>query len=188
MPFSLPSPSSLVLLSSSNSATMVTWRHTSLDWNWTQWIIQNTKRILSRRKKKTLIRFMSPYLRESGFRNPRKFCLWNQESRKFLFVESEILGFRKRNTAQGIRNPLMIAIGNPLPNFHWQRIWNPVSGIRNPRRGIQNLRLSGFHYLRRFMNDFYRFGRYFCWQVARLMSGTGEYRKTGRMKKKKKSS
>ena len=129
---------------------------------------------------------MSPYLRESGFRNPRKFCLWNQEFRKFLFVESEILGFKKRNTAQGIRNPLMIAIGNPLPNFHWQRIWNPVSGIRNPRRGIQNLRLSGFHYLRRFMNDFYRFGRYFCWQVARLMSGTGEYRKTGRMKKKKK--
>ena len=165
MPFSLPSPSSLVLLSSSNSATMVTWRHTSLYWNWTQWIIQNTKRILSRRKKKTLIRFMSPYLRESGFRNPRKFCLWNQESRKFLFVESEILGFGKRNTAQGIRNPLMIAIGNPLPNFHWLRIWNPVSGIRNPRRGIQNLRLSGFHYLRRFMNDFYRFGRYFCWQV-----------------------
>ena len=85
---------------------------------------------------------MSPYLRESGFRNPRKFCLWNQESRKFLFVESEILGFGKRNTAQGIRNPLMIAIGNPLPNFHGQRIWNPVSGIRNPRRGIQNLRLS----------------------------------------------
>ena len=29
MPFSLPSPSSLVLLSSRNSATMVTWRHTS---------------------------------------------------------------------------------------------------------------------------------------------------------------
>ena len=144
MPFSLPSPSSLVLLSSRGSATMVTWRHTSLDWKWTQWIIQNTKRMLSgrKKKKKTLSRFMSPYLRESGFRNPRQFCLWNQESRKFLFVESEILGFGKRNTAQGIRNPLMIAIGNPLPNFHWQRIWNPVSGIRNPRRGIQNLRLS----------------------------------------------
>ena len=29
MPFSLPSPSSLVLLSSRNSASMVTWRHTS---------------------------------------------------------------------------------------------------------------------------------------------------------------
>ena len=31
--------------------------------------------------------------------------------------------------------------GNPFDNFHWQRIWNPVSGIRNPRRGIQNPRL-----------------------------------------------
>ena len=165
LPFSLPSPSSSVLLSSSNSATMVTWRHTSrLYWKWTQWIIQNTKRILSRRKK-TLNRFMSPHLRKSGFRNPRTFCLWNPESRKFLFVESGILGFGKRNTAQGIRNPLMIAIGNPLPNFHWQRIWNPVSGIRNPRGGIQNLRLSWIPLLVAILNDFYRFGRYFCWQV-----------------------
>ena len=104
---------------------------------------------------------MSPYLRESGFRNPRQFCLWNQESRKFLFVESEILGFGKRNTAQGIRNPLMIAIGNPLPTST-----DKESGIQFLESGIQGVesRISdclGFHYLRRFMNDFYRFGRYF---------------------------
>ena len=111
LPFSLPSPSSLVLLSSSNGATMVTWRHTSpLYWKCIQWIIQNTKRTLSRRKK-TLSRFMYPHLRKSGFRNPRKFCLWNPESRKFLFVESGILGFGKRNTAQGIRNPLACVAG-----------------------------------------------------------------------------
>ena len=125
---------------------MVTWHHTSpLYWKWTQWIIQNTKRILSRRKKKkkkTPSRFMSSHLRESGFRNPRKFCLWNQESRKFLFLESEILGFGKRNTAQGIRNPLMIAIaGIHSTTSTDKKIWNPVSGIRNPRRGIQNPRL-----------------------------------------------
>ena len=149
---------------------------------------------------------MSPYLRESGFRNPRQFCLWNQESRKFLFVESEILGFGKRNTAQGIRNPLMIAIGNPLPNFHWQRIWNPVSGIRNPRRGIQNLRLSWIPLLAAIYEWFLQIWKIFllasftlikiqisktfvrvvsCEKMARLMSGTGEYRKTGRMEKKK---
>ena len=106
---------------------------------------------------------MSPHLRNSGFRNPRKFCLWNPESRKLLFVELEILGFGKRNTAQGIRNPLMIAIGNPLPT-------DKESGIQYLESGIQGVgsRISdclGFHYLRRFMNDFYRFGRYFCWQV-----------------------
>ena len=167
LPFSLPSPSSSVLLSSSNSATMVTWRHTSrLYWKWTQWIIQNTKRILSRRKK-TLNRFMSPHLRKSGFRNPRTFCLWNPESRKFLFVESGILGFGKRNTAQGIRNPLMIVIAG----IHSTTSTDKESGIQYLESGIHGVESRipdclGFHYyLGRFINDIYRFGRYFSWQV-----------------------
>ena len=33
---------------------------------------------------------------------------------------------------------------NPESLFHWQRILNPVAGIRNPRRGIQNPGLSWF--------------------------------------------
>ena len=161
LPFSLPSPSWSVLLSSSNSATMVTWHHTSpLYWKWTQWIIQNTKRILSRRKKKTLSRFMSPHLRNSGFWNPRKFCWWNPESRKLFFVELEILGFGKRNTAQGIRNPLMIAIAG----IHSTTSADKESGIQYLESRIPDC--LGFHYyLGRFINDIYRFGRYFSWQV-----------------------
>ena len=150
LPFSLPSPSSSVLLSSSNSATMVTWRHTSLlYWKWTQWIIQNTKRILSRRKK-TLGRFMSPHLRKSGLRNPRNFCLWNPESRKFLFVESGIL-----NTAQGIRNPLMIAIAG----IHSTTSTDTESGILYLESGIHGVEsripdcLRFHYYLGQFMND-----------------------------------
>ena len=146
LPFSLPSPSSSVLLSSSNSATMVTWRHTSrLYWKWT----------------------MSPHLRKSGFRNPRTFCLWNPESRKFLFVESGILGFGKRNTAQGIRNPLMIAIAG----IHSTTSTDKESGIQYLESGIHGVESRipdclGFHYyLGRFINDIYRFGRYFSWQV-----------------------
>lgn len=49
------------------------------------------------------------------------------ESKKYVLVESGILGFEIRNPAQGIRNP-----------------WSPESsnGIRNPQGGIQNPRLS----------------------------------------------
>ena len=31
-------------------------------------------------KERKLSRFMSPHLTESGFQNPRTFCLWNRES------------------------------------------------------------------------------------------------------------
>ena len=46
-----------------------------------------------------------PHVRESRFRNLRNMFLWNPESRKILLMESGILGFRIRNTAEGIRNP-----------------------------------------------------------------------------------
>ena len=48
-----------------------------------------------------------PHVREYGFRNPevRYFCLWNPKSGKILLVESGIIGFGIRNTAQKIRNP-----------------------------------------------------------------------------------
>ena len=44
------------------------------------------------------------------------------------------------NTVQRIRNPTND--WNPESKFHCLRIWNLVPGIRNPRRGIQNARLS----------------------------------------------
>ena len=62
-----------------------------------------------------------PYVRELEFRNPGN----------FLLVESEILGFGIRNTAQGIRNPTND--WNPESKFHWQKLesstWNPESWI-----------------------------------------------------------
>ena len=58
-------------------------------------------------------------------------------------------GFGILNTAQGIRNPSND--WNRESKFHRQGIPNQVleSGIRNPRRGIQNPRLTGFPYIGR---------------------------------------
>ena len=113
---------------------------------------------------------MYPHLRKSGFRNPRKFCLWNPESRKLLFVEWGILGFGKRNTAQGIRNQIMIAIAG----IHSTTSNDKESGIQYLESGIHGVESRipdclGFHYyLGRFINDMYRFGRYFSWQNTNL--------------------
>ena len=38
-------------------------------------------------------------------RSPRKFCMWNLESWKFLLVESGIMGLEIRNTARRSWNP-----------------------------------------------------------------------------------
>ena len=40
--------------------------------------------------------------------------------REFLIVESRILGFGIRNTAQGVRNPTNDC--NPEFKFHWQKL------------------------------------------------------------------
>ena len=75
---------------------------------------------------------------DSGIRSAR-----NPESGKFLLVESGILGFGIRNTAQGIRNPTYD--WNPESKFHWQ---SPESRIWNPRREVHNPGLSlGFPYI-----------------------------------------
>ena len=58
---------------------------------------------------------------------------------KFLFVESGILSFGMRNKAQRIRNATKD--WNPIQRSTRKK-WNEVPGIRNPRRGIQNPRLS----------------------------------------------
>ena len=80
----------------------------------------------------------SPHLREYGFRNPKNFWSWNPQSGKIFIMESGILGFGIRNTAQGIQNP---ANGwNPESRIQvpLTKIWNLVTGIGNPGRGIQN--------------------------------------------------
>ena len=71
---------------------------------------------------------ISPHVRESGFPNPGKFCLWNPESwgleSGIQLKESGIL------PTIGIQNPSST-----------DKYGNPVSGIRNPQRGFQNPRL-----------------------------------------------
>ena len=57
---------------------------------------------------------------------------------KFLLVESGILGFGIRNSAQGIQNPA--TSWNLEFKFNWQQIRNPAPGIQNPQRRIQNPR------------------------------------------------
>ena len=50
-------------------------------------------------------------------------------------MESGILGIEIRNTAQGVRNPTNDYLQSPR---FIDKDWNPVPGIRNPQRGIQN--------------------------------------------------
>ena len=71
------------------------------------------------------------------------------EFAKFLLVESRILGFGIRNTElQESGIPLTIGIRNPLI-----KIWNPVSGVRIPRDGIQNPRLHWGKYRQFFTGE-----------------------------------
>ena len=57
---------------------------------------------------------------------------------KIFLMESRILGFGIRNTAQGVRNPTNDWNQNPSST---DKYGNPVPGIRNPQRGFQNPRL-----------------------------------------------
>ena len=64
----------------------------------------------------------------------------NPESQEILLMESGILSFGIGNTDQGIWNPN----NDRNPEFYGftEKYWNPVPGIRNPQRGIQNPRPS----------------------------------------------
>ena len=75
-----------------------------------------------------LLREKLPHVKESGFRNPGNFCIWNSESCKFLLVESGILGLGIRNTGVGIRNPS--STEKDLESSKWNpesTAWNPES-------------------------------------------------------------
>ena len=91
-----------------------------------------------------LTTYTSPHVWGSGFQNQRNFVCGIRNQGKSLIVESGILGFGIRNTAQGIRN--ITNDCNPESKvylFHWHdKNWNPVPGIQNPRRWVQNPRLS----------------------------------------------
>ena len=63
-----------------------------------------------------------------------------RKSWKYLLTESGTMGFGIRSKAHRIRN--LTSDWNPESTFHCKD-WNPVPGIRNPRRGIQNPKLSG---------------------------------------------
>ena len=68
------------------------------------------------------------------------------ESVKCLLVESGILGFGIRNTAQGIRNPTKD--WNPIQGSTRKK-WNQVPGIRNPRVESRIQDCLGFPNMRR---------------------------------------
>ena len=78
--------------------------------------------------------YVSPSVRESRFWNPGNLHSWNLESGNILLMESGILGFGIRNTAQGIWNPTNY--WNSESKFYWQipesGTWNPESTVRNP--------------------------------------------------------
>ena len=74
-------------------------------------------------QKQFSLRHLLPHVTDSESRNQGIFCLWNPES-----------GIWNKIQESGI--PLR---WNPESKFNWQRIRNPVSKIRNPWRGIQNL-------------------------------------------------
>ena len=52
-----------------------------------------------------IVLIISPHVGESGFQNLGNFCFYESGLREKFVLESGILGFRIRNTAQGIRNP-----------------------------------------------------------------------------------
>ena len=68
----------------------------------------------------------SPHERQSGFRNRANFCSWIPESCAF---ESRIQFKESRIPAND---------WNLESEFHWQGIRNPVPGINNLQRGVQN--------------------------------------------------
>jgi len=71
-----------------------------------------------------------PHERQSRFRNLANFCSWIPESCAF---ESRIQFKESRIPANN---------WSPESEFHWQGIKNPVPGIRDLQRGVQNPRLS----------------------------------------------
>ena len=105
--FASPTLSSLVKLEcmqASVSWKLLIWRGLASGWKLYH---SNMKRLLDFAPCK------GTRIPESG-----KLCLWNQESKKILLLESGILGFGIRNSTQEIWNPT--SDWNPESKFDWQ--------------------------------------------------------------------
>ena len=114
-----------------------------------------TKLITKREIALILNQILSTILKRNRWRSVWRLCMWilglkrlrNRipESGKSLLVESWILGFGIRNTAQGIRNST-----NPESKFHWQKF-----GIQCLESGIDSVQSEikvclGLPYSRRY--------------------------------------
>ena len=71
---------------------------------------------------------------------------WTLESGK-LFIESEILSFGNRNTAQGIQIPLTIGIRNPsfTDKIQYMSTLHPEPAARESRIGLSRIPSSVHH-------------------------------------------
>ena len=83
----------------------------------------------------------SIHLRECCFLNPGHWNLGN------FFIESEILSFGNRNTAQGIQIPLTIGIRNPsfTDKIQYMSTLNPEPAARESRIGLSRIPSSVHH-------------------------------------------
>ena len=84
-------------------------------------------------------KILSLQLRETGFMNAEKLCLWNPESGKYCLWNLESWALEPGIQLKEPRIPPTIRIRNPSST---DKDWNLIPGIRNPRRGVQNPRLS----------------------------------------------
>ena len=85
----------------------------------------------------------------------RQIVVWNLKNRDLLYApyatrEMFACGIRYPglwNPEYNSSNAELPKNWNPDSKFHWQRIHNPLPGIRNPRHETQNRRLSwiSFH-------------------------------------------
>ena len=74
---------------------------------------------------------MGMWLRScKGIWNQGKFCLWNPESRNILLMKFGFWALKSKYTS---RNQEPHQFLKSICKFHWQRIQNPLPGIRNPR-------------------------------------------------------
>ena len=93
---------------------------------------------------------MSPQVRESGFSYPGHFCLWNPKSRKFCLWNPRSWVVESGIQFKESVIPLTIGIQN---SGSTDKNWDPVPGIQNPQRGVQNPRLSRLVRVKSFANE-----------------------------------
>ena len=104
------------------------------------WLIKKIKEHLLKSFFKVIRKWLYrlPRVRESGFRNTRKFCWWNPESRKICLPCLESWALESRIQLKECKILLKIGMQNPSST---DKDCDPVLGIRNSWCGIKNPRL-----------------------------------------------